>query len=253
MTNPMHRNVGQVPADQQQSAFPFRSGYVAPDQGTATAVGINAPAGKFTGSPIAVADASIRHAANLHQTFLATIDPPTYSPDGLAKQCAVFKGTDAMGAATAAVKAVNDLADAAAQNVADVRKSLSTSDGDVSTAMAAQAYWNRKVRLLDSIADGPQLLSAAQGLVADASPPEIAVLATELPDYLTSRHQADTSWLDTAIANQVPDLAQAIADASVAAKAAAVTNWNYQQLANRVNGTTTPVGYRGPTFCPLPT
>lgn len=109
---------------------------------------------------------------------------------------------------------------------------------------------NWTTSLLDSITYGPQLLSAAQGLAADASDVELATIATELPDYLTSRNQADTSWLDTALSVKVPALSDAITDARTKAKAAAITNYNFTQLTSRVNG-----GHAdrlpAPTFVPL--
>ncbi|TDZ96334.1 hypothetical protein [Mycobacteroides salmoniphilum] len=92
--------------------------------------------------------------------------------------------------------------------------------------------------------------ATAQGLVADASSTELAVLATELPDYLKSRGQVDPSWVDQQTATVSPELNAAITDAN--AKALAYTQHNHQLLVNKVTKTQSPAGYRPPSFVPLP-
>ena len=238
---------------QTQSLYPYRENFLpTPRQGEVSPVPVDIPAVAFTGSTAEVADASIRYAADAFALLLGRINVPMLSADGVAAQIAAFQDTDAMTAATAAAKAVTDEAQAAHQKVADLQAGVTDTDGDTATALAAQAYWQRKARLLDSIASGPLLMSAAQGLIADANNPELAVLASELPDYLKSRQAADTSWVSVALAPRIPGVADAIDDANAKAKANAVTIWNFKQLMNRVENTTTPNGYRGPTFSPLP-
>lgn len=244
-------NVGQHAAG-GNSLFPTRPGFTPPSYANTPPSPVRADAVQFSGTNAQIADAAIRHAASAFQSHVLGIDPSVYSDSGLTQQIAGFQGTDAYQAATNAVAAVQaDVADAD-QTVADLRAQLAAPSDDVSTQLAAQAYWNRKVRLLDSIDPGGPLLSAAQGLVADASPSELAVLATELPDYLKSRGQVDTSWVDQAMASVTPELSAAIANANANAKALAYTQHNYQQLVNKVTKTQTPAGYRTPSFVPLP-
>ena len=67
---------------------------------------------------------------------------------------------------------------------------------DVEARLAAQSFWHRKERVLDSIKDQSKLVAAVQDLIRSADDAQVPVLAEELRDYLASRG-APAGWLPT--------------------------------------------------------
>lgn len=100
---------------------------------------------------------------------------------------------------------------------------------DVGGRLAAQQYWSRKERLLNSIKDGPKLVAAVQSLIADADDSEIPVFSEQLGDYLASRG-APTGWLNNALARRIAGGASALADAIVKARQRDILQANHQKL-----------------------
>ncbi|SRX94088.1 hypothetical protein [Nocardia brasiliensis ATCC 700358] [Mycobacterium shimoidei] len=82
---------------------------------------------------------------------------------------------------------------------------------DVAAKLAAQSYWHRKERALDSIKDTPKTIQAVRDLISTADDTQVAVLAEELGDYLASRSMP-TDWLPDALAAKLPGLADSQAD-----------------------------------------
>lgn len=156
-----------------------------------------------------------------------------FSATGLAQHIQGFADTAAYRAVAPAVQKVNETADAADAKVAAVKDALS-GDGDTASELRNTRMWKRSERLLDSVKDRSGLLSAAKKLVASASPVDLGVLLQELPSYLQARGQADTAWLETAVAQISPALADAIAARTLAQKHRDITNVNAKALAHRV-------------------
>jgi hypothetical protein len=100
---------------------------------------------------------------------------------------------------------------------------------DVANQIAAQRYWDRSRRTLDSITNGAKAVAAAQDLVANADDEQVPVLAEELSDYLGQRG-LPAGWLPAALAARVPGLADAQADAILKARQRAVLLANDQKL-----------------------
>lgn len=243
------RNLG-APPNPVNDLFPHRPEYQRPDRDDDfQPTRVQAAARRFDGEPAEVAHATISNAAAAFEKHLDGIDPDRYSAPGLAEQIANFTGADAYKAVDPAVHKVSDAAEAADQEVADVRDSLS-GNGDTAAELRATRYWTRTKGLLDSLNDGSVLTTKAQSLVTTASPEALSTLVEELPDYLASRG-AVSDWLDAALSNSVPELADALANASLASKARDITQFNAKLLRDRVTKTEHPNGYRRPKFVPL--
>jgi hypothetical protein len=104
---------------------------------------------------------------------------------------------------------------------------------DVASQIAAQRWWSRAQRTLDSIKDPAKVAAAARGLVANADDKAVPVIAEELSDYLATRN-IPTGWLPDALADRVPGLADAQADATLKARQYAVLAQNHAALKNAI-------------------
>jgi hypothetical protein len=129
-----------------------------------------------------------------------------------------------------ALDAVKSDAQAAADKVDELAGSHTVGD-DVASRLAAQSYWHRKGRVLDSVKDTPKLVTAVQDLIRSAIDDQVRVLSDELPDYLASRY-VPAGLLPTALASKVPGLSDAQADAITKERQLAILRQNHQALTN---------------------
>jgi len=160
-------------------------------------------------------------------------------PDVLKRNAGAFSVSDAALALPEAVRAVLDDSDAASQKVNALIKGQRVGD-DVASQIAAQRFWARATRTLDSIKDTPKLVAAAQDLIANADDAQIPVVAEELSSYLASRN-APTGWLTDALSSRIPGLSDAQADSILKARQAAVLAQNHQNLTRAMqNDTSAP-------------
>jgi hypothetical protein len=104
---------------------------------------------------------------------------------------------------------------------------------DVEARLAAQSFWHRKERVLDSIKDQSKLVAAVQDLIRSADDAQVPVLAEELGDYLASRG-VPAGWLNDAFASKVPGLRDAEAEAALKAKQLAVLAQNHAALTKAI-------------------
>ena len=129
---------------------------------------------------------------------------PNIAPDVLKDNAGAFQVSDAALALQPALDAVRADAEAAQGKVNDLIKGQKVGN-DVEARLAAQSFWHRKERVLDSVKDTPKLVAAVQNLIKSADDVQIPALAEELPDYLASRGAPD-GWLPSALASRIPGL-----------------------------------------------
>jgi hypothetical protein len=158
---------------------------------------------------------------------------PDISPDVLKDTAGAFQVSDAALALPDALAESKAAADEAAQKLTDLVDRVRPGD-DVSSQLAAHAYWHRKERVLDSVKDGAKLMDAVRSLIASASPSEVAVLNTELPDFLLSRGVRSTDWLQSEIASRLPGFAEASAAKTLAARQHSVIAQNHAAPTNAI-------------------
>lgn len=170
-----------------------------------------------------------RQTADLYARWRASF-PAGIDPNELKDAAGQFAYSDAALALPDALAAVKDDADAATKKVSDLIKGTRVGD-DVASQIAAERYWRRSERTLDSIKDLSKLTAAARDLIAGADAKTVPVLAEELADYLATRN-VPTGWLPDALADKVPGLADASAQAITKARQYAVLQRNHQALTN---------------------
>jgi hypothetical protein len=149
-------------------------------------------------------------------------------PETLRDNAGAFQVSDAALTLPGVLDAVKANAAAAKGKADDLIKGNRVSqDGRA----AADAFWHRKERLLDSIKDPSKLVAAAQDVVANADDDQIPTLSEELPDYLASR-KVPAGWLPSALSSRIPGLADAQADSILQARQLAVLQRNHDTLTN---------------------
>jgi hypothetical protein len=97
---------------------------------------------------------------------------------------AVSDGALALKPSMDAAKAHADEAQAKVDTAVNGQK---VDASDVAAQLAADRFWRRTERTLDSIKDQGKLVSAARDLIANATDAELPVVAEEIGAYLTSR------------------------------------------------------------------
>jgi hypothetical protein len=192
---------------------------------------VAAPAIKAEGTVVEQAHAAITHANNEFQKHLAATEAirEHLTPEGYRARIEAFQGTSAALAVDAEFENVTARRDVAAANVEKVKRSLSV-NGDTAAELRASRYLNRVTRNLDG-KDGGQLFEEANRLVSSASREELGILLQELPAYLQSRGST-TDWLDSAIAQAVPEFASARSEHRKAEQAFQVMRTNVQHVRN---------------------
>jgi hypothetical protein len=234
-------NIAPRPQDSNTS-FPFRPGYSPPnfaDQQPEPSR-VQRAAGRFNGTPAAVAFAAVQHADQALGEHVSSIDP-RLPADLVTEQVAAFRDSPAYKAVAQTAQAVNDASDAADAKVAHVWASLSP-DGDAAQESRNTRYWNGKAGVLDSITDPSKLMTAVGDLIKTASATELGVLLDQVPDYAASRGMQSTDWLDPVVAAAVPEYGDAKADQQIANKARDITNANAQTFNKVMTNTTTHPG-----------
>ena len=99
---------------------------------------------------------------------------------------------------------------AASQKVDEVRAGLSPRTDDVAALLHQQQIWARERPKLDAKADKGTAAQAAVGAIANAPDLEtLRVYAAELPSYLAARGVDDTTFVERALTDRVPELAAA--------------------------------------------
>jgi len=200
------------------------------------------PAPPTLPAPATVATAAnhtIADTAKQFHKYLDGIDRGDYTSDGYFTAVRAFD----IGTVDNAVAQVRQRAEDAAQEVSRIRRGLSP-DGDVAGELRASRYWNRAARTLDA-ADPGRLTTAARNLVVGADRAELGTLLQELSPYLSSR-KAPTDWIDDAVADKIPEYADASKKLVKARQSATIVESNARALRNavaRAHG-----GYRSPRF-----
>jgi hypothetical protein len=172
---------------------------------------------------------------NVNKQFQQHLDEtqrnaPHYSPDGLKAQIAAFADSPAAKSVDGYEQAVLQReAQAAAE--ADRRLRERAPDGDTVTELRNDRAWARAQRALDS-ADSP--VATAKELIDKADRAELGVLLQELPAALEAKGQP-THWINAAVAEVVPEYAEARDNLAKARQAATVV---------RHNATATREGFR---------
>ena len=152
-------------------------------------------------------------------------------PDILKSNAGAFSVSDAALALPPVLGDVKADADAAKAKVDDLVSGQKVDASDVAAQLAADRYWRRAERTLDSIKDTPKLVAAAQDLIANADDAQVPVLAEELSTYLASRN-VPTGWLTDALSSRIPGLSDAQADSILKARQAAILAENHARLTN---------------------
>ena len=153
-------------------------------------------------------------------------------PNYLKDNAGAFSVSDAALQLPDVLDAVRQDSDDANRKVNDLITSQRVGD-DVASQIAAQRYWSRAQRTLDAQRDGAKAVAAARDLVDSASDNQVPVLAEELSSYLASR-SLPTDWLSGALANKIPGLAEARADAIVKARQLALVHHNHRALSDAI-------------------
>ena len=205
-----------------------------------------APAVKVEGTPLQQDHAAITHANNEFKRHIAATEEvrANFSPEGYQAQVDAFQTTPAAKAVDRALESVTARRDAAAANVDKVRRDLSPA-GDTATELRNTRYWDRTVKILDSVDNDSRLSSVTDELIANADRAQLGVLLDELEPYLQARVQklnsprdraqlidSYRSAIEAATARVVPEYAQARAVAKQAESAFQVMRTNVQHVRN---------------------
>jgi hypothetical protein len=201
-------------------------------RGTSRSTPPRADARAFSGSAVAVAQATLEHAAVQYASYLASL-PADEAPS----EAGAFRNTDAAKAATVALGAVRDLVPAARAEMTRLRADLRP-PADAAGQIAAQRQWQRHRQILDRAEPGTSV-ALANRLLTNADPAELATIVEELPSYLAARGQ-DSTWVDDVVANNVPKLGAARDRLARAKRAAAVIEQNHTMLAKAYEQDTRP-------------
>jgi hypothetical protein len=175
---------------------------------------------------------------------------PDIAPDVLQTNAGMYSVSDGALALPDALAGSKAAADQAAQNLTNLFDGVRVPEDDVASQLAAQAYWSRKYKVLESVRDSAKLLDSVQSLIASASPQELAVLWRELPDYLLSRGVKSSDWLQSAIAERIPGFKEAAEAKTLAARQHAVIAQNHANLTKSILSDTPPAPLLDP-YSPL--
>jgi len=175
-----------------------------------------APAVNFEGSPLAVADAKIRHSARKFAEYSAQLDAmPNLDARAKAQALESFSTTPAARDAAASVDAAKAYRDELAARPAAAQATLAT-PLDAGHQLDAQRRWERARTQLDAQQGVAATYAAARGMIDNAdSADQLNVLNAELVEYLASKNQP-SSWVADAIAARSPELGSAHSEAAAA-------------------------------------
>ncbi|OBI40893.1 hypothetical protein A5708_24780 [Mycobacterium colombiense] len=165
---------------------------------------------------------------------------PNVSPEDRRDSANWFTTSDAAQALKPALDAARAHADEAQATVDAAVKGQRVDTTDVAAQLAADRFWRRTERTLDSIKDQGKLVSAARDLIANATDAELPVINEELSAYLSSRG-ISTAWLNSTLAQRVPGVDDLRDDAALKSKRVAVLRLNHNGLVKAfANGTPAP-------------
>lgn len=151
-----------------------------------------------------------------------------------------FSVSDAAASLRPALDAARAHADEAQATVDAAVKGQKVDTRDVAAQLAADRFWRRTERTLDSIKDSTKVVAAARDLVKNASDSELPVINEELSAYLSSRG-VPSEWLNAALAQRIPGVDDLRDDAALKSKRVAVLTLNHNALVKAfANGTPAP-------------
>jgi hypothetical protein len=179
-----------------------------------------------------------QHAAREQNLAWRAAHSPDIDPDMLKDNAGAFAVSDAALALAPALDAVKAQADEAQAKVDGLVQGQRVGD-DVASQLKAQRDWARAKFTMDSIKDGSKAVAAARDLIASADESQLPVLAEELDSYLSAR-SLPTGWLTTALAQKIPGLDSAQADATLLARQHAVLAANHADLTKAFARDTAP-------------
>lgn len=167
--------------------------------------------------------------ASTFNAYRASI-PDGVDPDELANAKGVFAVSDPALTLQPALDEARADAENATSRVGELVKGARVGS-DVGSQIAAQRYWSRAQRGLDAArAKGPgPAVAAAQRLIADADDSQVNVLAEEVGAWLADNN-LPAEWLPNALANRIPGLSDAAADATLKQKQLAQLAQNHGML-----------------------
>ena len=150
-----------------------------------------------------------------HAQYVAGVQH-LYSSEGLREQVAAFENTEAAKTVDHYTHRVDQRAEQAEQRVKDLEAAL-IQPGDGATESRNQRSWDRQRRILDAAPSG-EIFKAATELLTTVPAAQLGTLLEELPDYLKARG-TQSDWLESAVAERIPQLASAREDLRVARQA----------------------------------
>jgi hypothetical protein len=133
------------------------------------------------------------------------------STEGVQVELAAFADTAAARAIDVHAAQVDDRAAQAEAKVQAVLDGL-VRPGDAAQETRNTRTWDRALRQLDAAAANGEVNQVAHHLLATAPPDQLGLMISELRPYLHSRNIGD-EWIDSALEQRVPPLAQARAEA----------------------------------------
>jgi hypothetical protein len=178
-------------------------------------------------SVVAQAHSVIQSAKEQFGQHINRIPNDRYSADGYRAEVGAFAETEAARSVDKAVEQVRQRRDQAQTQIDRIRRDLSP-NGDTAAELRASRYWDRTRRILDNL-DSASLYGAAQDLLSTADQAELGTLLQEIPAYLQARGQ-NTEWIDTAVAQVVPEYSAARERLGKAEKALQITEYNAKAL-----------------------
>lgn len=195
--------------------------------------------------PIAAAAALLRDAATKFERHIANVDATGYTAEGLHRQIKAFAESPAAQQIDDAVAIASQREADAEARVAEIIEGLKPK-GDVAEELRSTRAWARAQRKLDA-APEDRVGEVARALIADADPSELGVLIEEIPSYLEAKRQG-TDWVETVVAEKVPELAAARRTLNLARKARPVIEYDAKRLRGRITDTPAPKAYEAVPF-----
>ena len=182
------------------------------------------------GDTVAARAENVLHQVNAklaeHMRYIATVQN-LYSDEGLRTQVAAFSETQAARTVEVHAAEVNDRVAEAAARPQAVLDSL-VHHGDAAEEARNARFWDRSVRQLDAAPKG-EIHQVARRIIAGAKADELGVVVAEIGPYLQSRNVGD-AWLDTALQERVPALAQARREAHNAEMMRQVLSYSFKKI-----------------------
>lgn len=184
-----------------------------------------APAPKIT--TVSTAFETMKSVRSAHQKYLAELaaSKSKFSPDGYRAKVLGFKDSPEAQAVDQHEAAVIARRDKAAADYEQTLANLSR-PGDSAEELRNSRAWDRHKRTIDN-AKSP--VAAARAAVSQAKPEELGVLLDELPAHLAATGHP-TDWINQAVAQVVPGVANAREVFDKASRAAEIAQYDARRL-----------------------